>query len=65
VPSGIDFLAILRSLAQHEVEFIVVGGISAVLQGAPIATFDLDVVHSRSSEARTTRGDESATAIKL
>jgi hypothetical protein len=50
VPSQIDFLAILRSLAQHQVEFIVVGGISAVLQGAPIATFDLDVVHSRSSE---------------
>lgn len=45
-----DFLAILRSLAEHRVEFIVVGGISAVLQGAPIATFDLDVVHSLSSE---------------
>jgi hypothetical protein len=34
----------------HEVEFIVVGGVSAVLQGAPIATFDLDLVHSRDSE---------------
>jgi hypothetical protein len=45
-----DFLAILQSLAEHRVEFIVVGGISAVLQGAPIATFDLDVVHSLSSE---------------
>jgi len=45
-----DFLAILQSLAEHRVEFIVVGGISAVLQGAPIATFDLEVVHSLSSE---------------
>lgn len=31
-------------------DFIVVGGVSAVLQGAPISTFDLDVVHSRTAE---------------
>ena len=42
-----DFLAILKILAAHKVDFIVVGGVSAVLHGAPIATFDLDVVHSR------------------
>lgn len=45
-----DFLAVLRSLTEHHVEFIVVGGVAAVLQGAPVATFDLDVVHSRSPE---------------
>jgi hypothetical protein len=45
-----DFIAILQSLAEHHVEFMVVGGISAVLQGAPIATFDLDVVHSLNAE---------------
>ncbi|HTV55896.1 MAG TPA: hypothetical protein VMI06_13410 [Terriglobia bacterium] len=45
-----DFLALLGTLAKHHVDFIVVGGVAAVLQGAPIATFDLDVVHSRSSE---------------
>jgi len=28
----------------------VVGGVGAVLQGAPITTFDLDVVHSRAPE---------------
>jgi hypothetical protein len=28
------------------VEFLIVGGVAAVLQGAPINTFDLDVVHS-------------------
>jgi hypothetical protein len=28
------------------VEFIVVGGVAAVLRGVPINTFDLDVVHS-------------------
>ena len=42
-----DFFTILKVLAAHKVDFIVVGGVSAVLQGAPIATFDLDVVHSR------------------
>jgi hypothetical protein len=29
------------------VEFVVVGGLSAVFNGAPITTFDVDVVHSR------------------
>jgi len=45
-----DFLAILRTLKEHGVEFIVVGGVGAVLQGAPITTFDLDVVHSRTPD---------------
>ena len=36
-------------LAAHDAEFILVGGVAAVLQGAPISTFDLDVVHSRST----------------
>ena len=43
-----DFLRILRTLSEQQVEFIVVGGLGAVLQGAPIATLDLDLVHSRS-----------------
>jgi hypothetical protein len=42
-----DFLSILKRLARHGVDFIVVGGVGAAFQGAPIATFDLDVVHSR------------------
>jgi hypothetical protein len=37
-------------LAENQVDFIVVGGVAAVLQGAPISTFDLDVVHSRAPE---------------
>ena len=45
-----DFSAILKVLARHEVEFIVVGGVCAVLLGAPVATFDLDIVHSRTQE---------------
>ena len=45
-----DFTAILELLVRHQVEFIVVGGVCAVLLGAPVATFDLDIVHARSDE---------------
>jgi hypothetical protein len=40
-------LEILKVLTRHRVEFIIVGGVSAVLHGAPVTTFDLDVVHAR------------------
>ena len=39
-------LAILQTLLDHQVEFLIVGGVAAVLLGAPINTFDLDIVHS-------------------
>ena len=42
-----DFLEILRVLRARDVDFIVVGGVSGVLHGAPITTIDLDLVHSR------------------
>jgi hypothetical protein len=45
-----DFLGILRALSDHRVEHIVVGGVCAVLHGAPVTTFDLDLVHERSPE---------------
>ena len=48
--NSFDFLAILRALAEHGVEFIIVGGVSAVLQGAPVSTFDIDLVHRRDPE---------------
>ncbi|GKT07634.1 hypothetical protein DSTSK_09390 [Desulforhabdus sp. TSK] len=31
-------------------EFVVVGGVAAVLHGAPVTIFDLDLVHLRTSE---------------
>lgn len=31
-------------------DFIIVGGVSAVLNGAPVTTFDLDIVHARTPE---------------
>jgi len=45
-----DFLAILEELTAQSVDFIVIGGIGAALQGAPVTTFDLDLVHSREAE---------------
>src|SRR5579864_7117470 len=42
-----DFETILRALVAHHVDFIVVGGLCAVLHGAPVQTFDLDIVQSR------------------
>ena len=45
-----DFLGILKVLSEHKVDFIIVGGICGVLHGAPVSTFDLDLVHSRSKK---------------
>ena len=42
-----DFVDILEALAERDVEFVVIGGVAAVLQGAPITTLDLDLAHSR------------------
>lgn len=42
-----DFETILKVLAKYHVDFIVVGGLCAVLHGAPIQTYDLDIVQSR------------------
>ena len=44
------FAEILRLLADSEVEFVVVGMTAGVLQGAPVTTVDLDVVHRRTRE---------------
>lgn len=42
------FKEALEVLSHHHVDFVVVGGVAAVLAGAPISTFDLDIVHDRS-----------------
>ena len=44
------FADLLRLLAENEVEFVVVGMAAGILQGAPITTIDLDIVHRRSPE---------------
>ncbi len=57
--------ATLRALGAGGVEFILVGGLAAVLNGAPINTFDIDIVHSRAPEniTRLLRVLESLDAI--
>lgn len=41
-----DFRAIVRTLARHDVEYAIVGGLAGVMQGAPIHTQDLDILYS-------------------
>jgi hypothetical protein len=41
---------IVLALADGGVEFILVGGLAAVAQGATMTTFDVDIVHSRSED---------------
>lgn len=43
-------LALLRTLADSKSQFIVVGGLAAVLNGAPVQTYDVDIVYSRNPE---------------
>lgn len=49
-----SFREILEVLNQHQVEYIVVGGVAAVIHGAPTTTFDLDAL-VRVNEANAER----------
>lgn len=42
--------ALLQALSRADVRYVLVGGLAAVVQGAAIATFDVDIVHERSAE---------------
>jgi hypothetical protein len=41
---------LLARLAASGVELVLVGGLAAVAQGAPVTTFDVDIVHRRTPE---------------
>ncbi len=41
---------LLEGLSEAGVEFIVVGGLAAVIQGAPLTTTDLDIVHRQTKD---------------
>ena len=45
-----DLGALLDGLMASGVEFILVGGLAAVAQGAPITTLDVDIVHHQTDE---------------
>ncbi len=49
-PKVADLEALLEALVNGDVEFVVVGGVAAVLHGAPVTTLDLDIVHRRTEE---------------
>ncbi|HEY4120691.1 MAG TPA: hypothetical protein VGM56_22655 [Byssovorax sp.] len=45
-----SLVELLRTLSRHGVELIVVGGMAAVIGGAPVVTRDVDVLRGRSPE---------------
>jgi hypothetical protein len=45
-----DFQRALWALHEGGVEFVIVGGLAAVLNGAPVDTLDLDIVPARTEE---------------
>ncbi len=49
-PSNPDLSTLLEGLVAADIEFILVGGLAAVIQGAPVTTMDVDIVHCRSAE---------------
>lgn len=50
MPSQPGLTTLLTELAASGVEFILVGGLAAVAQGAPVTTFDVDIVHARTPD---------------
>jgi hypothetical protein len=48
--AALRFLDILQILARHQVDYILVGGVAAILEGAPVSTFDVDIVVPSESE---------------
>ena len=49
-PRIVDLSALLEALTKTDIDFIVVGGLAAVAQGAPITTMDMDIVHRQSND---------------
>jgi hypothetical protein len=49
-PTSASLSEILEGLLEAGVDFILVGGLAAVIQGAPVTTMDVDIVHSQSPE---------------
>ena len=47
---SLDLQRILAALAEHEVRYVLIGGIAVVLHGSDRTTFDLDVVYARDPE---------------
>jgi hypothetical protein len=49
-PTSVNLGAILEGLIEAGIDFILVGGLAAVVQGAPVTTMDVAIVHHQSPE---------------
>jgi predicted nucleotidyltransferase len=49
-PTSANLSTVLEGLVEAGVDFILVGGLAAVVQGAPVTTMDVDIVHNQSPE---------------
>src|SRR5471030_245720 len=45
-----NLIAALQDLRKREIQFVLVGGLAAALHGAPVQTYDVDLVYSREAE---------------
>ena len=50
MPSPLDPACIFRVLAEHEVQYVLIGGLAAVLHGSPAMTNDVDIVPAHDDE---------------
>jgi hypothetical protein len=50
MPESRDLTSILDVLLAEEVDFVLVGALAVVAQGAPLMTQDVDIVHARTPE---------------
>jgi hypothetical protein len=50
-----DLLVLLEELGRAGVEYVLVGGMAAVVHGAPLATLDVDIVFRRRGSCRPSR----------
>jgi hypothetical protein len=49
-PRSANLSDLLKGLLEARVDFILVGGLAAVVQGAPVTTMDVDIVHRQTPE---------------
>jgi len=49
-PNNVNLSSILEGLVTADIDFILVGGLAAVVQGTPVTTMDVDIVHKQSPE---------------
>jgi predicted nucleotidyltransferase len=46
-PRSASLSEVLEGLLKARVDFVLVGGLAAVIQGAPVTTMDVDIVHNQ------------------